>query len=532
MISDSATAPARRPPADVPAADALRLLLIAGSDSGDLRRALPVRLPVWRSGAGLREVPVQVVEMAWDKSWEVGAGDLRFDLCVFAARGADAPLFLLGHRLLREDTRGVLFVADRLRQAPAGWKLRPGRDDVVVRPFTTGELTARAERLLLAARAPNRHDIAEAEWIEFLRAAIRSGQRAIEPVFDPSQPGAFSYPTVAAEFGPALDGAIALDHLADLGLLRRRLVNRLRLCAGCASPRLNLRQVCPRCAALDFTVQPILHHFACGHMNSMDAFREAGQLVCPKCHKLLRQIGMDYEKPTASARCNACTFIFSDPRIEAQCLDCEARVDPAQTREQLVHAYDLAQSAEEAVAANQVVGVDLAAMVRNRATGIHARSYFLHEAEREIARFKRYRQPVSLLVVRLNNLAEVRRRSGARAGDYLTAIFSAVCSFLRDLDLTCVWGGDQLAVMLPATPLDGAQVVASRMIERAEQADHVIELGQPDLSIVAVELGDEHEHIAQLVAEAQALLAQSPAPGDDEGSLIEFGEEADDAATR
>src|SRR5208283_6045339 len=100
---------------------------------------------------------------------------------------------------------------------------------------------------------------------------------------------------------------------------------------------------------------------------------------------------------------------------------------------------------------NQLVGVDLAVVLRNRATGFYSKPYFMHEIAREMNRFKRYRSPFSLLMVRLNNIDDVRIRQPARINEYISSIFTAISHDLRTLDLTCVWGSDLLAVMLPET---------------------------------------------------------------------------------
>jgi len=46
-------------------------------------------------------------------------------------------------------------------------------------------------------------------------------------------------------------------------------------------------------------------------------------LVCPKCHKKLRHIGVDYDRPAVVYSCNDCENSFTSPLTKATCTYCE-----------------------------------------------------------------------------------------------------------------------------------------------------------------------------------------------------------------
>jgi GGDEF domain-containing protein len=317
---------------------------------------------------------------------------------------------------------------------------------------------------------------------------------------------------VAEAFGPAVDDVGLLDRLAGLGACRKLVAERLQACPACGSQQLGFRQACPRCGALDFTRVAVIRHPACGHQAERGAFTNGPRLVCPGCGQELRPDGHDHELQAAACLCHACAAIAAEPAVQAVCRHCGQLTPPEDTVEHVVYAYELTPLADEAVAGNRLSGVDLAVVLRDRPHGFYAKPYFLHEVTRELARFRRYRSPFSLLVVRLNHLAPIRANQPARVAAYLDHLFTSIGRDLRNLDLICVWGADLLAVLLPETGLDGAQALAKRMIARAEQADPHHDRKGPILSAAAITCNAEDEDPERLLAEAQASLVGASEP--------------------
>jgi diguanylate cyclase (GGDEF)-like protein len=109
--------------------------------------------------------------------------------------------------------------------------------------------------------------------------------------------------------------------------------------------------------------------------------------------------------------------------------------------------------------------VELAASV-DPLTGIRNRSRFFDDLRREFAAARRYGHALSLLTLDVDGLATVNTEQGYDAGDrVLLGVAELLLSRLRVSDIAARIGGDDFAVILPHTPLDGARVLAGRIGE-------------------------------------------------------------------
>jgi len=103
----------------------------------------------------------------------------------------------------------------------------------------------------------------------------------------------------------------------------------------------------------------------------------------------------------------------------------------------------------------------------SNARGLHDR------LDAELARLRRYRTPLSLLLVDLDGLKAINDQHGHRAGDQaIRTVADVIRSQLRDTDLGARWGGDEFAVLAPSTSRAAALALAERIrtliLERGE----------------------------------------------------------------
>lgn len=117
---------------------------------------------------------------------------------------------------------------------------------------------------------------------------------------------------------------------------------------------------------------------------------------------------------------------------------------------------------EELARANQ----QLLALVReDPLTGIANRRYFFEQANTEMQRAFRS-GALSLLMIDLDHFKRVNDTWGHAVGDAVLKNFSVVAREpLRVADLMARIGGEEFAVLLPATTAEGARVVAERIRE-------------------------------------------------------------------
>ncbi|HYE05571.1 MAG TPA: diguanylate cyclase [Planctomycetota bacterium] len=409
-------------------------------------------------------------------AWEISLRDRHYDLCIVAARG-DAPArFPGGDVTARSQVAATLFLVDGTLQARGAWSLRPRSDRVLARPFSDRELALAVERLLLGSLEREARTLPDGDLLVLLKGVVGENRRVLAPSLVPGHPDGARWPDVAKHLGPLVDESGALERLTGMGMARRTLRNRLRVCPACESFELAYGETCAGCGSVDFVQETMIHHFACATVDTVAAFRRGNDLICPKCVKPLRQIGRDYEKPANLFRCRACAAVTSDTRVVATCLNCRGQCKPEETRERLIHAYELTPLADEAIAAGNLGGFDLASVLRDSGNGLYARSFVVYELTRELARFRRYAAACSLVMTRLTGLSEIRMRRPERTADYIQALARAVTQELRDLDLTAVWSGDTLATLLPMTDAAGAAVVATRIESAARRCSAAFEL--------------------------------------------------------
>jgi diguanylate cyclase (GGDEF)-like protein len=115
--------------------------------------------------------------------------------------------------------------------------------------------------------------------------------------------------------------------------------------------------------------------------------------------------------------------------------------------------------------------------ILDRLTGVHNREYFIKRLVQEIERSNRYKQPLSFLMIDIDNFKRVNDTLGHQQGDAVLRIIARLIrKSVRAIDLVARYGGEEFVVMLPETgpghdpaqPL-GAVVVAERIRAAIEE---------------------------------------------------------------
>jgi diguanylate cyclase (GGDEF)-like protein len=99
--------------------------------------------------------------------------------------------------------------------------------------------------------------------------------------------------------------------------------------------------------------------------------------------------------------------------------------------------------------------------LRDSLTGCFNRGYAVDALDAELRRARRTGAPLSILMFDVDHFKAVNDRYGhLRGDDLLTAIGEQLARSMRSTDIRCRYGGDEFLVILPETPLAGAQKVA------------------------------------------------------------------------
>ncbi|MES2015509.1 MAG: sensor domain-containing diguanylate cyclase [Pseudomonadota bacterium] len=161
---------------------------------------------------------------------------------------------------------------------------------------------------------------------------------------------------------------------------------------------------------------------------------------------------------------------------------------------------------------------------RDGLTGLANRRCFDDTLRAEWARATRQHQPLSLLMVDVDNFKAFNDAHGHLGGDEcLKRIASAIANEMRANDLVARYGGEEFAVILPNQSLKGAAIVAERIRFRVEQLR--LPHGRDDGKHVTVSIGAATAIAAsdtdpsQLVAIADAALYRAKHMGRNRISL-------------
>lgn len=99
-------------------------------------------------------------------------------------------------------------------------------------------------------------------------------------------------------------------------------------------------------------------------------------------------------------------------------------------------------------------------------TGLDNRRKFMTTAEGEMARSTRYGRPLSLIVADLDRFKRINDAYGHDAGDQAIVAFANICrDQLRPMDHAARIGGDEFAILVTETEIDGAARAAERIRE-------------------------------------------------------------------
>jgi diguanylate cyclase (GGDEF)-like protein len=148
-------------------------------------------------------------------------------------------------------------------------------------------------------------------------------------------------------------------------------------------------------------------------------------------------------------------------------------------------------------------------------TGLASRAVFEERLRDEGARFSRGRAAFSVLLVGVDDFEHVNDRFGRAAGDeVLRAIAEAVRGAVREGDIVSRYGGDELAVLLPGTPAEGAVAAGEKL--RAAVAALAVEAGGETLRVtVSVGVAEMEPRLdpSRLVARADDALYRARSLG-------------------
>jgi diguanylate cyclase len=109
-------------------------------------------------------------------------------------------------------------------------------------------------------------------------------------------------------------------------------------------------------------------------------------------------------------------------------------------------------------------------------TNLYNRRMLETQLDAEVRRARRYRAPLSLVLLDFDHFKEVNDTFGHLVGDRVLArIAERIVSIVRDADFAARYGGEEFALVLPSTAIERAYVTAERLRESVEAEPVVID---------------------------------------------------------
>jgi diguanylate cyclase (GGDEF)-like protein len=134
--------------------------------------------------------------------------------------------------------------------------------------------------------------------------------------------------------------------------------------------------------------------------------------------------------------------------------------------------------------------------------------YLKSALRREVKRAMRFRQPLSILMVDVDNLKQYNDRNGHLRGSYLLRELAQLfASQVRSWDLVAKYGGDEFTVILPQTDRIGAAAAGERL--RAGVEAHAFPLSERGAITVSTGIAnypDDGDSVTGLIEAADRAL--------------------------
>jgi diguanylate cyclase (GGDEF)-like protein len=164
--------------------------------------------------------------------------------------------------------------------------------------------------------------------------------------------------------------------------------------------------------------------------------------------------------------------------------------------------------------------------VTDALTGLFNRHKLDDALANEFERARRYKRPLSLIMLDLDGLKVINDTYGHTAGDAaLKLVADAIRNAVRRVDMPARFGGDEFAILLPEVELELAMRIAQRVCSKIRPTEE-----QQDMFSVSggvAQLSDDHASVEDFLRAAdQALYRAKRAGGQQVKMAVEENEQA------
>ncbi|MCL5036539.1 MAG: sensor domain-containing diguanylate cyclase [Chloroflexi bacterium] len=174
----------------------------------------------------------------------------------------------------------------------------------------------------------------------------------------------------------------------------------------------------------------------------------------------------------------------------------------------------MALASQAAVAINNARLYEMA--VTDGLTKLYIRRHLLQRMEEELRRARRYKHPLSLLMIDIDHFKQFNDNFGHQAGDLvlieLAKLFKRI---IRGTDMAGRYGGEEFCIVLPETDSEGAIAIGERLRKEIEEYELVYDR-QPIKVTISIGIATFPSHsmeMKELIRKADMALYASKDAG-------------------
>lgn len=321
---------------------------------------------------------------------------------------------------------------------------------------------------------------------------VASRAKPLEPIMTARRNSGFVYPLLEPLYGKRDTSVLeVLEFLANHKLLRGEFYSRAHFCSQCDSAFLNFMETCPQCNDQNIHAEELIHHFKCAYTAPITDFRQGSSLICPKCERELRHIGVDYDRPSMVYQCRSCSYTFQDPKIDTACYHCGRSTEPENQVIREIKRYSLSAIGENAAEFGMEV---MFTSILESEMHLYTKSAFEDFLTIEKARIRRYRKSASSLVfIHFEDIDQLYIKLGARAREVFTELSAVFKSVLRETDVISARNESIFLIIMTETDVVNAATAVERLqIGIADLFRNNLQF-IPKMSVKVYPIGDQED---------------------------------------
>lgn len=298
---------------------------------------------------------------------------------------------------------------------------------------------------------------------------LASRQATAEPVTTPNNYSGYVYPLLQPIFSVQDMGPLQiLSFLEQQNLLSATLFDRAHFCIHCDSAFLNFKETCVSCGSHDLDVVELVHHFNCGFTADITRYKTATDaLLCPKCDKHLRHIGVDYDKPSVVNKCLVCQHVSQDGNVVAKCFNCRSTTEAKFLDIRRINSYKLTSVGLNA--AYYGLQTYFTNILESELQLLSLREFELF-SNIESARISRYGKSQSAFaIVRFVGLDKIHVELGSKAKQVFSELAGIFKAILRETDVITAYNESVFAILMAETSKENADLALGRLKKAVDQ---------------------------------------------------------------